>query len=134
MQNAKADGGSFDEGTTSISTETPTASPVSSTQPPTASHVPTLRGSSAPSTSPVPTAGPTSTPSGRPSTDSATMSPTTSPAQWFMNWDVVLCQRDCEGEYPCGGRPEFWNDLYDTVELCCEGEFGGATHREQCKA
>jgi len=64
-----------------------------------------------------------------------TSSPSKSPSvKWFMNWNVVLCQKECQGGYPCAGTDApFWADMYDTVDECCDVEFSLASHQQRCK-
>jgi hypothetical protein len=43
---------------------------------------------------------------------------------WFMKFSEMKCYQDCEGEYPCGGPKEFWNDAYSTLNECCVKNLG----------
>ena len=36
--------------------------------------------------------------------------------KWYVNWIDDVCLQDCEGELPCGGPVETWNELYSSRE------------------
>ena len=138
IQDASITGGTFDEENASvgIDTVTPTLSPtLRVSAAPSLSITPTVKKSDEPSTSLSPSAHPTKNPTSSPTSSSSTsLSPTTTPVKWFLNWNIVLCQKECEGEYPCAGMDApFWADTYDTVDECCNLEFSYPAHQEQCK-
>jgi hypothetical protein len=41
-----------------------------------------------------------------------------------MNFSTMKCYQDCVGDYPCGGKKEFWNDAYTTLNECCITNLG----------
>ena len=138
IQDASVTGGTFDEENASvgIDTVTPTLSPtLRVSAAPSLSITPTVKNSDEPSTSLSPSAHPTKNLTSSPTSSiSTSLSPTTTPVKWFLNWNIVLCQKECEGEYPCAGMDApFWADTYDTVDECCNLEFPYPAHQEQCK-
>lgn len=136
-QDASVTGVTFDKENTSvgINTVTPTLSPtVRASAAPSLSIIPTVKKSDEPSASLSPSEDLTKNPTISPTSSSKSLSPTFTPVKWFLNWNIVLCQKECQGEYPCAGMDApFWADLYDTVDECCNLEFSYPPHQEQCK-
>ncbi len=50
--------------------------------------------------------------------------------KWYVKWIDDVCLQDCDGELPCGGPAETWNDLYSSREQCCELHL--SWNREEC--
>lgn len=90
---------------------------------PSVSSGPTVHASNIPSTSNVPTAKPTLIPSDTSQPSDMPTAEDTAAAQWFMDWDILRCRKDCNGNFPCGGSAHSWTSLYDTVQACCAGSF-----------
>lgn len=84
---------------------------------------PTVHTSKVPSTSNVPTAKPTLVPSDTSQPSDMPTAEDTAAAQWFMDWDILSCRKDCNGNFPCGGSAHSWTSLYNTVQACCAGSF-----------
>ena len=47
--------------------------------------------------------------------------PTQSPIEesWYVDWQKFKCVESCEGDKPCGGVHNTWDELYASKEDCC---------------
>lgn len=58
----------------------------------------------------------------------APLAPCTDPlpahsGQWYVEYYTesnFQCVQDCQGDYPCNGRPSSYKELYDTFHACCK--------------
>ena len=52
--------------------------------------------------------------------------------KWYVDvdWDESLCVQDCNGESPCGGPAEAWDELYSSREQCCKMHL--SWNKEKC--
>ena len=44
--------------------------------------------------------------------------------KWYVHWDKFICRQDCDGPAPCGGHAKYWQELYESKEICCERRLG----------
>ena len=54
------------------------------------------------------------------------------PEEWYMNWDILRCLRNCEPPFPCGDRGEAptFSPIYHTPEKCCGAS--GYDYNDEC--
>jgi len=106
--------------TTDTPTSAPSANPTNEPTTEQPSHSPTTQSTEVPSQSPTkqPSESPVVTTTT--TTTIATVAAVPSSGDWYIDWDLSKCVRDCVGERPCRKRrKDKWEAGHATVQGCC---------------